>query len=632
MTTGMRNLKISKEDYFDKVMGCWIGKNAGGTLGTPVEKMWGEKEPFALDYYLEIHEGGMPNDDLELQLIWMTLLEERGLDITCKDFADYWIDSIYYNPDEYGYCKTSLRLGLPAPVSGWYNNPCRDCMGCPIRSEIWACIAPGQPDVAAHYAWHDAVVDHAMGESVYGEMFNATMQSMAFFCSDFKLLVDFGLSVIPAECKTAQTIRLAMKCHADGMTWLDARNAVMNFAFHPNAQYSPVNLGFQTLGWLYGEDFGDILCKAVNCGWDTDCTAATIGALYGIIHGVSALPEKWTKPLGHTLATSEPRGWIRESSYPRTVEEFTERCFAMAGRVSEKFGSRISFGQSSDVLTSAGELRACCDYEQVERIYERRQDGAEYQAGPFRVQVAYPEQPVIAVEHPTTVDLEINSRSLADSNIALSVVLPDGFSVEGLPENVVLNGKGQVRCSFKVSVRKPECIYKMNSVYIKLAAADRPCLEMIPVTLAGARRYLVAPSSDEAADWQPVSFKGDDLTVERLFKGLPGTVYLKHFVYIPVAEKDATIGVPTNGRMKLWLDGKKIHKTGKQVPFRPSLRDDESNYIRLPLEKGWHEILIELVRGEEPLSANLVMSHGALQHGWNEPERTWLKDEVPFGF
>jgi hypothetical protein len=172
----------------------------------------------------------------------------------------------------------------------------------------------------------------------------------------------------------------------------------------------------------------------------------------------------------------------------------------------------------------------------------------------------------------------------------------------------------------------------MNSAYIRLAAAERPCLEMVPVTLAGARRYLVASSSDKDAVWQPVSFKGDDLTVEHVFKGLPGTIYLKHFVYIPVAEKDATIGVPTNGRMKLWLDGKKIHETGKQVPFRPSLRDDESNYIRLPLEKGWHEILIELVRGAEPLLANLVMSHGALQHGWNEPERTWLKDEVPFGF
>ncbi len=28
---------INVEDYRDKVLGCWIGKNIGGTLGAPFE-------------------------------------------------------------------------------------------------------------------------------------------------------------------------------------------------------------------------------------------------------------------------------------------------------------------------------------------------------------------------------------------------------------------------------------------------------------------------------------------------------------------------------------------------------------------------------------------------------------------
>ena len=36
MKNQMKLLHLSREDYFDKVMGCWLGKNAGGTLGTPV--------------------------------------------------------------------------------------------------------------------------------------------------------------------------------------------------------------------------------------------------------------------------------------------------------------------------------------------------------------------------------------------------------------------------------------------------------------------------------------------------------------------------------------------------------------------------------------------------------------------
>ena len=89
-----------------------------------------------------------------------------------------------------------------------------------------------------------------------------------------------------------------------GMDWKEARNFVWRNSYSPIAQYSPVNLGFQTIGWLYGEDFGDAICKAVNCGYDTDCTGATLGAMLGIILGRSGLPEKWVEPLSDRIATN----------------------------------------------------------------------------------------------------------------------------------------------------------------------------------------------------------------------------------------------------------------------------------------------------------------------------------------
>ena len=32
---------------------------------------------------------------------------------------------------------------------------------------------------------------------------------------------------------------------------------------------------------------------ALNCGYDTDCTCATAGAILGIIGGAGAIPEQW---------------------------------------------------------------------------------------------------------------------------------------------------------------------------------------------------------------------------------------------------------------------------------------------------------------------------------------------------
>ncbi len=631
MKNQMKLLHLSREDYFDKVMGCWLGKNAGGTLGTPVEKMWGEREPFDLDFYPEIHAGGLPNDDLELQLVWVTLLEERGLGITCKDFSDYWVDRIFYNPDEYGCCKTSLRLGMQAPVSGWYNNPFNDCMGCPIRSEIWACIAPGQPDVAAHYSWHDAVVDHAMGESVNGEIFNATMQSMAFFCSDFHKLVEFGLSNIPADCMTARTIRLAMECHADGLSWLDARNRVMEFAYHPNGQHSPINLGFQTLGWLYGTDFGDKLCKAVNCGWDTDCTGATLGALYGIIHGAKALPEKWLEPLGYGLATSEGNGGLREGDYPRTIQELTGRCYQLALRVSAEFGGRVVLGgETSDQLDATTDLGDFCVSARMQEIARRRQDAVEYRVGSLRVSIAYPEQPVISAEKPAKVLVEIENTCPDPVGIAPSIIgTAEGIRVAGVPDSLPINGGDGTSFEMRISANGPQSIGKSICLYLRLVVEGRPFGEAVPIVLAGARRYEISRSRDDAADWRRVSFSGDLLAVEPFFEGKPGTLFLKHDVHFPQSEADTTIGVPTDGMMKLWMDGELIHQTGRRVPYRPSLRDDESNYIHLPVSAGWHQFVIELTRDTAPIQASFTLARGALQHGWHDAERTWIRDEAP---
>ena len=177
-------------------------------------------------------------------------------------------------------------------MSGYFNNWFRDCMGSPIRSEIWACLAPGAPELAARYAYEDAIVDHAGGESVWGEMFNAALQSAAFVQSDPQVLLDIALSYIPNTSLTAKAVQTARDAHRDGVDWKTARRRVLEATPHYNSQFSPINLGFQTIGWLYGKDFGDTLCTTVNCGYDTDCTGATVGALLGILGGRAGLPAR----------------------------------------------------------------------------------------------------------------------------------------------------------------------------------------------------------------------------------------------------------------------------------------------------------------------------------------------------
>ncbi|MFW6270227.1 MAG: ADP-ribosylglycohydrolase family protein, partial [Bacillota bacterium] len=108
-------LYLSEEKYRDKVYGCWLGKNAGGTLGEPLEKRFGQEEMFNVDWYPELPEEGLPNDDLEIQLIWLQALQEKGPGLTARDLVEYWLDCICYNFDEYGLHKTNLKKGLMPP-------------------------------------------------------------------------------------------------------------------------------------------------------------------------------------------------------------------------------------------------------------------------------------------------------------------------------------------------------------------------------------------------------------------------------------------------------------------------------------------------------------------------------------
>ncbi len=191
----MAPIVLGRKEYRDKVYACWLGKNIGGTLGAPYE---GAKYVNNLTFYDPVPTEPLPNDDLDLQLVWLQMLEERGADVCVADFAAYWSKHASAYPwNEYGFCSRNLERGLLPPLSGWFENYYVDEMGSPIRSEIWACVAPADPQRAAALAWMDSAVDHAGGEGMWGEMFWAAVESAAFVIADPHTLINIGLAMIP---------------------------------------------------------------------------------------------------------------------------------------------------------------------------------------------------------------------------------------------------------------------------------------------------------------------------------------------------------------------------------------------------------------------------------------------------
>lgn len=322
------------QELRDKVLGGWAGKNIGGTMGGPLE---GRKELMDYDFYPKLPDGPLANDDLDLQLVWLHALETYGPRLGAVELAQEWQEHVFFPYDEYGYALTNMRKGLRPPVSGWFDNPFTDCMGAPIRSEIWAMVCPGEPELAAYYAYQDGITDHAGGEGVYGEMFFAAIESAAFVQSDPTQLIEIGLSVIPQHSRVARAVRDTIAWHKQGLDWKECREKILEHHGRSNFTDAPQNIAFTILGWLYGTNFGDSISKAVNCGYDTDCTGATLGAILGIIHGFNALPGKWKEPLGDRVVVSPA---VRGFPAPATLEELTERTLRVAQEVKAYWSGR----------------------------------------------------------------------------------------------------------------------------------------------------------------------------------------------------------------------------------------------------------------------------------------------------
>jgi ADP-ribosylglycohydrolase len=309
-------------------MGCWLGKAVGGTLGQPYE---GCNGPLNLNYYKPIPKDMIPNDDLDLQVLWVYVLNKMKSPIVDRDtLADAWLNHVSFPWDEYGIAIRNLRNGIRPPLSGSYDNWFKDGLGAAIRSDIWACLAPGEPQKAADFAYEDACVDHA-DNGIYAEQFFAALGSMAFIEYDMDKLLDAGLKIIPANSRLALAVRDTRKwCRLSDDPML-VRELILNKHGNENFTDAIMNISFAVMALILGKgDFSKTICLAVNCGRDADCTAASVGAIMGIINPDS-ISERWLKPIGRKLVINDG---ITGITHPATLDEFTDQVISLRERVS----------------------------------------------------------------------------------------------------------------------------------------------------------------------------------------------------------------------------------------------------------------------------------------------------------
>jgi hypothetical protein len=351
------SLTLPKAALLDKIKGGWAGQVIGCTFGGPTEFVFNSSfipasQPIpwsgeAIRWYFENQPGLY--DDVYMDLTFVEVLEESGLDAPAAAFAEKFARAAYPLWHANQMARYNILNGVAPPQSGhWLNNPHADDIDFQIEADFAGLMSPGLVGGAAGVCDR---VGHIMnfGDGYYGGLFVAAMYSLAFVETDVHQIVGRALAVIPPGATFARTIRAVIdghSLHPDDWqrTWFEVERGWGDDKGCPEGVFRPFNIdarmnaAWVVLGLLYGDgDFGKTLQVSARAGDDSDCNPATAGGILGAILGLDKIPDRWKSGLGA----------IRGKDFPYTsisLDEASDLTFKHALEMIKRSGGSVDGG------------------------------------------------------------------------------------------------------------------------------------------------------------------------------------------------------------------------------------------------------------------------------------------------
>ena len=322
----MRNsmVKISVEEYRDKVYASWLGQCIGNIYGLPHENQYIDMpgpdefpygyQGWTLEYMNEI-QGVFSDDDTDIEYMYLLTMESKGIEPTYKDLTKRWKHHVRERVWLANRAAlAAMHYGYTPPITGDKRyNPHWFQIDPQLINEIWAVTAPGMIQYAAQKSgWAAHIMDDSWG--VEPTIHYAAMYAAAFFEPDIHKLIDIGTEALPQNSRFAKTVEdmkaLYKKYPND---WKKARQEMAEkyYRNEPSDTRTIWNANLNgacgILALLYGGgDFQKTLDMACAIGFDADNQAATMSGLLGVILGTSGIPKEliylfpelgWKKPL-----------------------------------------------------------------------------------------------------------------------------------------------------------------------------------------------------------------------------------------------------------------------------------------------------------------------------------------------
>lgn len=275
----------------------------------PVQKFGGDRKAMLQNRCLVPRISGMVADEAtNYTVLGAAMLMRYGARFTAQDVASAWLAHLPLletcTAERAAY--RNLVAGVAPPASAVQLNPYREWIGAQVRADIYGYVNPGDPARAAEWAWRDASISHVKN-GLYGSIWVAAMLAAAAVLDDWETVIRAGLDQVPAHCRLREDVETILALWQDGADYgiaCEFIHAQWNERSRHDWHHVNANAQIVAAALLWGDDaFGQSVAQAVMCGFDTASNGATVGSLWGVMHGVDHIPEIWTRPVHNTLHT-----------------------------------------------------------------------------------------------------------------------------------------------------------------------------------------------------------------------------------------------------------------------------------------------------------------------------------------
>ncbi len=565
---------LDAKEYRKKVSGCFVGKSVGGTLGMKYE---GDLNYNNVTYYDPVPETMIANDDLDLQVVNLETLIRTGLPVCRYNVAEIWkyhiVDSL---PDEYGVAVSNNNNKIYAPLSGIYRNKFTAGLGGAIRSEIWACMAPGNPSLAMQLAKEDSCTDHSE-DGIYAEMFLAALESLAFVESDIKQIVAKALELIPNGSRLKAALDDTMKWISQIKDILLVRELILKNYHSDNWTDVCINLSFVLLSLIYADgDFDKAICTAASLGYDGDCTCASVGAIMGILKPDS-ISDKWTAPIGNELVLSTNIVNMHEVN---TIDAFCDKITSIAYDVQEYYKTGIEFSEKRGVMEKSILPTPWCTSPDVVYDWKIGDKVSLIALKPLMIQLQYPE--TIAAEPEKYNKFLIKLTNITDDTVTGNCTFRsyDMWKINCENSEFALKKGESTEIALEIFIPAPKRRTNLNILSIDLCVNGVNCVfdAGIPIT----RPWIVTNHNED-----------NESLVETpgiYFKVPAGRYTYKTKIKFP-SKKDARICAGGTCKFDMYIDGEKF-TSGNGERYVPAFHRDGPWKV-VSLDRGEREIKVE---------------------------------------